>query len=55
MSDEKAPVQVPPPLPDFGQQLCGYDNPHPWLTPLIWGLAFGAYMLMLILGKAPWQ
>ena len=42
-------------LPDFGVQHIGYEDPHPWLIPLLGSLAWGAFMLMCLLGKAPWQ
>jgi len=40
---------------DLGQQIIGYDDPHPWVLPIIGGVAMAAFLLMLILGKAPWQ
>ena len=44
--------------PDFGQQVIWdttNDGWRSWILPVLGGLAFGVYMLMLILGKAPWQ
>jgi hypothetical protein len=44
--------------PDFGQQVIfdsRNDGLAAWVTPILGGLAFAAYMLMLIMGKAPWQ
>ena len=40
---------------DFGQQLIGYDDRHPWMTPLLFELTFLAFGLMLLTGTAPWQ
>lgn len=43
---------------DFGHQVIAdstNDGWRAWILPTIGGLAMAAYMLMLILGKAPWQ
>jgi hypothetical protein len=40
---------------DFGELVVGEPDRFPWLMPVLGGVAFGAYMFMLILGKAPWQ
>ena len=59
---------MPPPIPpsvdklsepprDFGQQIV-VTGPTGWralVLPVLGGLAFGAYVLMLIVGKSPWQ
>jgi hypothetical protein len=48
MSEDEAP-------PDFGQQMIGYDDPHPWVLPILGGLCWAAFLLMILMGKAPWQ
>jgi len=42
-------------IPDFGQQLSGYEDPHPWVVPLLGALCWLAFCAMLLTGTAPWQ
>jgi hypothetical protein len=41
------------PLPDFGQQVMGYEDPHPWVMPLIGALLWVVFCAMLLTGTAP--
>lgn len=54
MNEERDPKNPP----TLGQQIIDLSEPRwltQWVIPITGGLIFGVFMLMLIMGKAPWQ